>query len=175
MKTFKQHITETNKIQLFHGAQERQKSLSLPKRFIHQRSADGHAVYLTTHKGEAETYGPHVHQVEFDAGEHELINMDRTLTRQHSNVKAILKTLAPEVFEKNTNNPDRQAQPHDVIHHLQKKHGEIEASKILSDSGIKGTVGGSLFERNGKTLTSKAYASYRPDRDIKVVSKDPEK
>jgi hypothetical protein len=193
-KTWGEHILNTthsktlkrikNPIQLLHGSKSALSSLHLPKTYDAGRSADGHAVYLTTHHEEAERYGDHVHKVNFHVNKKHLIDMDLSVHEQTPYVKSRLKKLVPEVFQHRHKIPKVHGctgcslSVHaglDAYHHLAHKLGSPEAaSKALAKAGIPGgfgesQVGGNRQKRIKPTLTT-VYSSYEPHKHVEVVS-----
>lgn len=158
---------EVAPIKLVHGSRVALKELRLPKKHDYARAADGHAVYLTTHEGEAATYGPHLHEVHFHAKKSELIDLDAPLTKQSPRVRKMLNVIHPILAKMPAGARQRAGVSkggpamQDVILAVGKEIGAVELTRLLAEAGIKGGY--------GKTNSSTVYTSYAPERDTKII------
>jgi hypothetical protein len=139
------------------------------------RQADGKAVYLTTHKGEAATYGNHLYTSHLDAKPHELIDLDQEYSAAPSHVKKIFrKHLTDEDITKESEGYKRTETIHAYDALSKKLGGKDKATEELTKHGIVGGFGESSFKsktKTGKSMMkkSKVYSIYNSSR-LKIVN-----
>lgn len=154
---------------VFHGSKNKHKELKLPEK-NNPKNADGHAIYVTTHKPEAISYGKHLHHVDFHAHDHELINLDRHTHNQHPEVKEKIKKVAAKhgvsIHGKGEYSMARDAEAVDVVHRLGKKIGYEKTTEEFKKHGIVGGYGESFSGgKKGKPMvSSRVYSVYDHSR-----------
>ena len=158
-------------IKLYHGAHKAQKSLSLPATYSKARAADGHAVYLSTSKDEAGTYGKNLHHVEFHTHKDHLIDLDRPIHEQSAHVKGVIKKLTNNNVDKDPweKQPIGLSFVQHVTKHITKD--PIKTTKLLYSHGIHGGFGSS-YSPKSKRSDSTVYSVYNPKKHLAVTKVD---
>lgn len=167
-KDFLDHFKKKT-VRVYRGTHSKQETFSLPESWNRGDGEDGHALYVTSHKEEAQTYGPHIHHLDMSADKDRMISLDEHPTKQPKHVLKVFRKLAPEVLK-----PDfparvgKKPNGQDAYYHIADKvGGPVEATKLLASHGIHGGIGESSWP--GGTPTT-VYSLYNPKKHLKVVS-----
>ncbi len=163
---------------LYHGSHSKHHSLKLPDTEDTARMADGHAVYMSDKKEEANSYGKHLHHVEFHVHHENLMDMDAEMKHQTKTVQKGLKTLDRTFYLTGKSPYDKKAKANaqDFYMHLAKTHGHKKTTQMLLNHGIHGGFGVSSYNTgkkraNGRAIwaDSRVYSSYAPERHLRIV------
>ena len=164
---------------LYHGSKEQRSVINLPKKYLAARAADGHAVYMTNHLGEAESYGNHIHRLSFHVDKKtELLNMDKPLNKQHKAIKAKIAQLnVPTTREEWPHNAhithlkDVDYTGSDWVRDLGQHIGHEEVPGLLHKHGIHGGYGESVPPDSSRRSRqySTVYSSYAPHKHVEIT------
>lgn len=179
MKSFKHFLSglignktpDAPAISLYHGSNEKRSELALPEKYARSRAEDGHAVYLSNDAAVSSKYGKVLHSVNLHAHEHEIMNLDIPVAKNHKEVVTKLMRIGKKHGVSTSGSGDHTYYPFatgsDVLHRLGEKIGHENATKEFAAHGIVAGVG--AYGRGDERKLPKSYAVYDPSR-IRVKS-----